>query len=87
MVVVEFSDDGEITDHLVLDRDSGNYGVEIPPRVWHTLICLEPDTILYEVKDGPYDPDDDKQFAEWAPREGSGNALKYNMDILDRIPV
>ena len=85
VAVVEFSDDGKITDHIILDHNKGNYGVEIAPRKWHTLICMETETVLYEVKDGPYNPEDDKQFAKWAPAEGSGDTIKYNKDILARI--
>jgi cupin fold WbuC family metalloprotein len=85
VAVIEFSNDGAITEYLVLDRGRGNYGVEIPPRTWHTLICMEPDTVLYEVKDGPYDPEDDKRFATWAPGEGSEGTMDYNREILKSI--
>ncbi len=82
ILLVEFNDEGEISDHIFLDPKQGNYGGEIPPRVWHTLICLEEGSVAYEVKDGPYDPTIDKCFAKWAPAEGDENAQAYNREIL-----
>lgn len=43
--------------------------LDIVPGVWHTMLALEPDTIMFEFKRGPYD-DSDKHFASWAPQEG-----------------
>ncbi len=82
MVVVFFDDEGKIIDHIILDNQE-NFGVEIPPSVWHTLISLESGTVVYEVKDGPYSPDDDKNFATWAPKEGKTDCKIY----LDKILV
>lgn len=39
-----------------LDPSAGNYGVQIPAGQWHTLEVLEKDTVIFEVKDGPYTP-------------------------------
>ena len=58
-----------------------NYGVKIPPSVWHTIISLKSGTIVYEIKDGPYFPADDKNVAEWAPKEGDADCETY----LNRI--
>ncbi len=32
------------------------FGVQIPKGEWHNLEVLEPDTVILEVKDGPYIP-------------------------------
>ena len=87
VLLVEFNDDGDIIDHIVLDPKLGNYGGEIPPRVWHSLICLEAGSIAYEVKDGPYDPNIDKHFAAWAPAEGHPDCEKYNRQILSSLKM
>jgi hypothetical protein len=54
------------------------------PRAWHSLIALE-SSIIYEVKDGPYDPADDKYFAGWAPGETSGEGLDFNDMVLKNL--
>ncbi len=87
ILLIEFNEDGKITDHIVLDPLKGNYGGEIPAKTWHTLIALEKDSVAYEVKDGPYDPSIDKNFATWAPAEGDSNCSEYNKNILKKLGI
>lgn len=83
--VVIFNDDGEITDLEILNPLKGNYGVEISPRIWHSLVALEPGSVAYEIKDGPYDAEVDKNFAIWAPPEDSQEAAAWVNRIEDTI--
>ncbi|MFH0999386.1 MAG: WbuC family cupin fold metalloprotein [Bacteroidota bacterium] len=85
IVVVEFDDNGNIADNIVLDAKKGNYGVEIPARTWHTLISLESGSVAYEVKDGPYNVAVDKNFAPWAPAENDGESENYLKEILIKL--
>ena len=85
VLVVEFNNDGEPTEHIILNRDLGNYACEIKPGTWHTIICLENNSVLYEIKDGPYIQRTDKQFAEWAPSEEDNNCQDYNEDIIKKL--
>jgi cupin fold WbuC family metalloprotein len=73
--------------HIILDRVLGNYGTEIPVRTWHTLIVLEDGSVVYEVKDGPYSPVDDKNFAPWAPEEGSSECHAYMENIIAELAL
>jgi len=82
IVVLEFDNDGNICDHIILDPTVGNFGAEIDARTWHTIISLEPGSVAYEFKDGPYNPIDDKNFAPWAPKEGSAEVEKYMNGIF-----
>jgi len=83
LLVVLFKNDGEIEKSVVLNRDKQTYGIEIQPGVYHTIIALEPDTVVYEVKDGPYNPNNDKQFANWAPKEkDKTEASEYLMQLI-----
>ena len=64
---------------LVLSREDGIYGMDIPPNTWHTLVALE-DSVIYEVKGHPtggFVLERDKSFAPWAPEEGSEAAHDY----------
>lgn len=83
--VIEFDDSGKITDHIILDAVTGNLGVEIKPKVWHTIIALENGTVVYEVKEGPYSPINDKNFATWAPKEGDAHCKAFNNNLLLKI--
>ncbi|MBL7967347.1 MAG: WbuC family cupin fold metalloprotein [Prolixibacteraceae bacterium] len=84
LVVVFFDDSGNVTEFVLLDPENGNYGVEVPVCTWHSLFALEPGTVIYEVKDGPYSPLDDKNFASWAPREGESECEAYLKMLIVR---
>ena len=77
ILVVEFDDCGNIVDKELLDSTSGRWAAEIPPRTWHTIISMKYGSVAYEVKNGPYSPIDDKNFASWAPKEGQKEAENY----------
>lgn len=87
ILVVEFDDEGNISDHIILDPLKGNFGAEIAPRKWHSIISLEKNSVVYEVKDGPYDEKIDKNFATWAPAEGDPEELNYIQKILEKLSV
>jgi cupin fold WbuC family metalloprotein len=86
-LVVEFDENGEITAHMILDANSNHYGAEIAQRVYHSIICLAPDSIAYELKDGPYDPTNDKNFASWAPKEGDKACDEFIQRILYELNI
>ena len=60
-------------------------GVEVPASTWHTVVAMEPGCILLEVKSGPFDPDQPKDLAGWAPEEGSELASAYLGQLHQRI--
>ena len=44
---------------------------------WNTVVSLEPGSVFYETKTGPYVPISAEDMAPWAPAEGSAMAGKY----------
>jgi cupin fold WbuC family metalloprotein len=87
VAVIEFDDDGKIINHIILNNKQGNYGTEIPAGTWHSLIVLEDGSVVYEVKDGPYSPIDDKNFASWAPKEGYPGCDEFIEDIIAQLKL
>ncbi|MBW6489912.1 MAG: WbuC family cupin fold metalloprotein [Lentimicrobium sp.] len=83
--VIEFDETGNITDHVVLDWAAGKPAVEIAEKTYHTVISLKTGSVAYEIKDGPYDPDDDKHFAYWAPAEGSLESKPYLEALIQKL--
>jgi cupin fold WbuC family metalloprotein len=81
-LAVEFDEKGSIADSMILDPLKGNFAAEVPARTYHSIICLEPNSAIYELKDGPYDPLDDKNFAVWAPKEGTEGCREFLNKIL-----
>jgi cupin fold WbuC family metalloprotein len=72
-----FSEHGQIEECLEVRAGGEVFGVDLEPGVYHSFLALEPDTVVYEVKTGPYAPNDDKAFAPWAPREGEPEVAAY----------
>ncbi len=87
VAAIEYTDQGEVCDWIIMDPKTGNFGMEVAPRLWHSLICLESGSVVYEVKDGPWDPADDKFFATWAPKEGDAGCSAFNNMVLEKIGV
>lgn len=56
-----FDEQGELKESFLLDPLQGEYGVHIPADQWHSLEVLQSGSVIFEVKDGPYEPlgDDD----------------------------
>ena len=52
--VTTHRDDGSVIEDVVLCADEGRYGVNIPKGVWHTIEAMEPDSLLFESKEGPF---------------------------------
>jgi cupin fold WbuC family metalloprotein len=86
-VVIQFREDGSIAEHMILDPEQREMAAEIAERTYHTIICLEPDSVIYELKDGPYDPGDDKHFAPWAPKEGEPGCNEFINNILSQLNI
>lgn len=87
LVVVFFDDLGNPTDFVLLDPKKENFAVEIPIGAWHSLFALETGTVVYEVKDGPYFPISDKNFASWAPKEGDSLCETYLKTLIDQYHI
>lgn len=49
-----YNDDGSIIESIVLDPKVGQYGVDIPKNVWHTIESLESGSVIFECKEGPF---------------------------------
>lgn len=63
-----FDEAGQITEEILLRANAEPSAMNIPAGAWHTLECLEPGTILLEMKDGPFvprQPEDEKP--QWNP--------------------
>src|SRR5262249_17249764 len=78
LAFVTFEDDGTLNlmDSVHL-HPSRALAVDCREGVWHTFFALEPNTVVFEVKAGPHDAAGDKDYAPWAPEEGSPEAQDY----------
>lgn len=76
LVMLTFADDGTVLSRDEMTPEGALPVVEIPGGTWHAVAALEPGSLFLEVKQGPYRPLDDKNFAAWAPVEGVDEAVR-----------
>ncbi len=87
LALLIFDEEGsvDLSRSRTLSPADGILGMDIPPRIWHSLVALE-DAIIYEVKGHPaggFVLERDKNFAEWAPEEGSPESAAYLKQMED----
>ncbi len=85
LAVVFFDDDGNVQQAAVLAPVSGICGVNIPYSVYHTVLALDPGTVMLETKAGPYRPLSEDERAPWAPAEGEPAAVAYAQALSKRF--
>ena len=88
MALITFDDQGSVTGILGFgsEKHGSNLasGAEVASCTWHTVVALEPGSVLLEVKAGPFDPNQPKDLAPWAPEEGSAIAPSYLQRLVER---
>lgn len=87
MALLSFDDAGHITDMVRFGSEPHGLaaGVEVPASTWHTVIALEPGSVLLEIKAGPFDPQQPKDLAAWAPPEGTADAHAYLQQLISKV--
>lgn len=69
--MVIFDAQGTVIHTESIGGASPTYGVELATGTYHTLVALAPNTVVLELKEGPYDPQADKNFLPMFPLEGA----------------
>ncbi len=62
--VSTYNDDGSVIESVILCQEGGRYGVDIPKNVWHSLESLEPNSVIFECKEGPFVPHEEEGILE-----------------------
>ncbi len=75
--IITFSDNGDVSEYVILSRESGNLAADIPHAVYHSCVSLASGTVFYEAKAGPYLPLTDDEKASWAPGDDDAAAPAY----------
>ena len=82
LLALEFDDQGKLINHQVFGPSQETRGVEFAPRAWHCVWSLEERSVAYEVIEGPYNDNDHKHFAAFAPKEEEKErAQSYMLEI------
>lgn len=70
--VLIFNKSGEVLSRSRLDQAVPI--VQIPVAAWHTCVVQEANTLIVEIKPGPFRPN---EFCHWAPEEGGRDAAEF----------
>ena len=81
--VTFYDDEGNLTDSRLVGPSCDCVGYDIDAGVWHGLVVLEDDTVLFEVKQGPYAPISADNIASWSPAADDTSAVKRFVEELE----
>jgi cupin fold WbuC family metalloprotein len=84
MLLFIFDDNGVINESFLLRPGGDMLGADIPAGVWHSILALESGSVFFETKPGPYHQIDDKDWAPWAPAEGSPDSAAWLQELHRR---
>ena len=84
---VIFDINGNVERDFALSAGTAQFGIDLEPDMYHTFFATTADTVLFEVKPGPYEPASDKDFAPWAPAEGSDDAASYLESLYHMLQI
>jgi cupin fold WbuC family metalloprotein len=84
VAVMEFDDRGNVEVITLIEERGPARIVELPPRLYHTVVALEPSALL-EIIEGPYVEATHKRFAPWAPLEDNPKASDYYLYLQSII--
>jgi cupin fold WbuC family metalloprotein len=73
-VFLAFDDSGEVIKRIDLAAGGPVHAIEIPAGTWHSIASLEPGSVFFEVKQGPYKA---PLGGAWAPAEGGAECARF----------
>ena len=59
----------------------GTFGADLPAGAVHAFVALEPGTVFFEVKRGPYAAPSGEDLPDWAPAEGDPGAAAFEESL------
>ena len=68
---------GQVIHTERIEAHGPTHGVELAEGNFHTLVALEPNTVILELKEGPYTRMTDKEFMQSFPEEGTAEAQQW----------
>jgi len=74
--VLLFDGEGAVLESRLLTPGGADVGVQMPAGVWHTFVAMEPGSVFFEAKAGPYAPPTPEETAAWSPAEGTPEAAE-----------
>lgn len=77
VVMLIFDSEGFVKQRFELSSENGDMGVELEPNTWHMVFPANLEAIIFEVKEGPFRPKKNCDFASWSPKENSKDVDEF----------
>ncbi len=77
VILIIFDKEGVILERFSLSQGETLNAIELEPNTWHTVFPITEDAVILEVKEGPFAPTKESDFASWAPVEGNDQAIHF----------
>lgn len=71
---VFYDNEGKETESVILDANGEQRMLNVERDRWHSLVCMESGSILYESKDGPYHPLEENEVMNVEKKVPKANA-------------
>ncbi len=82
VAILVYNNDGKVSESFILDENGPLKAVEVLPGTWHNFVVISKEAAVYEIKEGDYNPETDKNFAPWAPKEEEKEKAKKYLESL-----
>ena len=83
--VLFYDEEGNLTDKREVGPACDCVGFDIEAGVWHGLVVLEDDTVLFEIKQGPFAPIVPENIASWMPDVADEKAVDGYVKALEKL--
>ncbi|AKJ41192.1 Uncharacterised protein [Pragia fontium] len=88
-IVLNYDDEGTVIRRVVLGEECAV--LEMPANTWHSVLSLDHQGVIFEVKQGGYQPIAEQDFMSWAPAEGQPGTQQLiawygKANVGDRYP-
>lgn len=81
--VTIYDDSGAEIESRIVAADGDCVGFDIEAGVWHGLVVLEDNTVIFEIKQGPFAPIVESNLASWTPRVDDTEAVEKFIKELE----
>ena len=78
-----YDGEGRVAARRIAGPDCDCKGFDLEAGVWHGLTVLEDDTVLFEVKQGPFAPLTPGNVAPWSPSPDDAGAVTRFLERLE----
>jgi cupin fold WbuC family metalloprotein len=85
LALLVFDGGGEVKQVIPFGDGCDTLAIDLPAGEWHSIIVLEPGSVFFETKPGPYVAMSDKDFAPWAPEEKSPEVGPYLSVLIEIV--